>query len=51
MQHRQVVALLGGGQGFFHPVVPRDDNRVDGSHRGVGRGERPAVTAETLLPP
>ena len=44
MQHRQVVVILRGGECFLHPVVSRDDCRVDGPHHGVGRAVRPAVT-------
>src|SRR3954447_17611323 len=28
VQHREVVARLGGGEGLLYPVVPGDDGRV-----------------------
>ena len=44
LQHRQVVTLLGGGQGFFHPVVPRDDNRVEKGYP-VSQESHPTIVA------
>ena len=46
----EVVAVHGGFDHRFHPVIPRNEGRIDRPHRGLARGGRLRLVTDPLPP-
>ena len=50
LERREIVAVHGGFDDRFHPVIPRNEGGIDGSHRGLPCGRIRRLLGDPLPP-